>query len=97
MNASTAGNPGNYVVDLNVIKKVKRKRVTVLQTVGFTASMVSSTSVQLLTGRQKFLKGGKIILQNSPPGGISSAAGALLDSSYLTFTILAGGKGITRP
>ncbi len=96
MNASTAGNSGNYIVDINVLKRVKRKRVTVLQTVRFTTSMVSSTSVQLLTGNQKFLKGGKVILSSSPPGGISSAAGALLDSSYDTFTILAGGKGITR-
>jgi hypothetical protein len=96
MDAATTGNSGNYVVDAIVLKRVRGKRVKVLQQVGFSLSMVSSTAMRLLTGGQKLSKGGRIILNLAPPSGINGS-GVQLDPNFATFTILTNDSGIMRP
>ena len=68
-----------------------------LQPVSFTAAYnPSSHSVTLtIKGKPTFAAGGQIKVIASPPNGVSSAAGVLLDASDTVFTILAKAKGIT--
>jgi hypothetical protein len=92
MNQATTGNPANYQVDLFVVKKVKRKKVTTLQPIGFSVTGVTSTSVTLsLAGRQKFPKGGQITVIAS---AIDDASGIFLAGNGV-FTISPGGTAIT--
>ncbi len=97
MNPSTAGLAANYQVDSAVTKRVKKKSTTVLQPVNFTAAYNPSTNSVTLTikGKQPFAKGGQIKVIATPPNGVTSAAGGLLDANDTVFTILAKGKGIT--
>ena len=97
MNMGTAGDADNYQVDSTSTKKVKKHRVTVLHPVGFSATYdPSSDSVTLATSsKQKtFAKGGLITVNASPPGGVSSAAGAFLTGTTV-FTIFANASGIS--
>ena len=96
MNPSTAGLAANYEVDRAVTKRIKKKRITVLHPVNFTAAYNQSTNSVTLTvkGKQPFAKGGQIKVIASPPNGVSSEAGVLLDSSDTVFTILAKARGI---
>ncbi|MFI5454720.1 MAG: hypothetical protein ACHRXM_04655 [Isosphaerales bacterium] len=96
MDPSTAGLAANYQVDRAVTQRVKKKRMTVLQPVNFTAAYNQSTNIVTLTikGKQPFAMGGQIKVIASPPNGVSSAAGVLLDTSDTVFTILAKAKGI---
>jgi len=90
MDRSTAGLGANYEVDWSVNKRLKRK-------VKVTAAYNQSTnSVTLMVkGKTTFAKGGQITVLTSPPNGVSSTAGVLLDSSDTVFTILPKAKGIT--
>jgi hypothetical protein len=102
--ASSAGNPINYQVATAITKRVKRKKVTVYQPVRFQVVYNAATSaVSLLVTGQKFLKGGRVTVIASPPNGVSSASGSLLDGNgdgvggdNAVFTILAKARGITR-
>jgi hypothetical protein len=96
MDPSTAGLAANYQVDKAVTKRVKKKRITVLHPVDFTAAYNQSTNSVTLTikGKQPFAKGGQIKVIGAPPNGVSSEAGVLLDSSDTVFTILAKARGI---
>ncbi|MFI5456840.1 MAG: hypothetical protein ACHRXM_15455 [Isosphaerales bacterium] len=97
MDPSTAGLGANYQVDRAVTKRVKKKRMTVLRPVNFSAAYNQSTNSVTLTikGKQPFAKGGQIKVIASPPNGVSSQAGVLLDTSDTVFTILAKAKAIT--
>ena len=97
MNPSTAGLAANYQVDSAITKRVKKKRTTVLQPVNFTAAYNASTNSVTLTikGKQPFAKGGQIKVIATPPNGVTSEAGGLLDANDTVFTILAKVKGIT--
>jgi hypothetical protein len=97
MNPGTAGDANNYQVDWASTKKVKKKLVTQLHPVGFSPIYdASSDSVTLLTSatQQTFARGGQILVNASAPGGVSSAAGALLVGKTV-FTIFAEARGIS--
>ena len=100
MDMGTAGDADNYQVDSTSTKKVKKHRVTVLHPFGFSATYDPSTdSVTLATSsKQKtFAKGGLITINASPPGGVSSAAGAFLTGTTV-FTIFAKAASLkSRP
>jgi streptogramin lyase len=92
MNRSAEGNPGNYTMFTNVVKRVGRKSQTVPQQIGLTVSINAAGNVVLMpAGRQTFTKGGKITLN---AGGLVSAAGASL-VGRTTFNISPGGKGLS--
>jgi len=101
MNPGTAGNSGNYQLNLITTKKVKRKIVQVLKPIQFQASYnATNNSVNImLIGKQTFPKGGQL----SVFGGVTSAAGVAVDGNNEgiagdsgVFTILANAKGIAR-
>jgi hypothetical protein len=97
MNPALAGLPANYQVSSAIKKHVKRKTVTVLKPIAFTSAYNSSTNTVTLTikGKQKFAHGGQISVIASPPDGVASAAGVLLNASDTMFTILPKAKRIT--
>ena len=80
MNPVAAGSPGNYQMSACVQKRQGRKRVTVLQPIGFLASFDASNNKLTLkpTGKQTFARGGKLTLVAA---GITSIAGAALDGN----------------
>ena len=90
MNPSTAGGFLNYQVDGMTTKRGKKKTVTVFKPVRVTANYSESNHIDSVTLSLKnatpFLKGGRITIVNSPPNGVSSAAGGLLDA--LSDTVL---------
>jgi len=96
MDPSTAGLAANYQVESAVTKRVKKKRMTVLQPVNFTAAYNQSSNSVTLTvkGKPTFATGGQIKVFAALPNGVSSEAGVLLDSSDTVFTILAKAKGV---
>jgi hypothetical protein len=102
--ASSAGNAANYQVTTAVTKRVKRRKVTLYQPVGFQVVYNAATHVaSLLVTGQKFLKGGRITVIASPPNGVSSVSGGLLDGNgdgvggdNAVFSILAKARGIIR-
>ncbi len=97
MNPSAAGLAADYQVETAITKRVKKKTIKMLQPVSFTATYTSSDDSVTLTieGRQKFAKGGQITVTASPPDGVSSATGILLDATDTVFAILAKATGIT--
>ena len=105
MNPATAGNAANYQVDWVSTKRVKRKKVQVLHRVPIRVvydALDQSVSL-LLSGKQAFAQGGRITVISTPPGGVSSAAGVLLDGNDEgqpgdngTFTILPRARGVQR-
>ena len=107
MNPVTTGNSNNFRLGKYVTRRVGRRTVKVLQPVRFTERFdPSNNSVKLLlTGKKAtFPRGGHVTLIAAPPGGISSAAGVLLDGDNNgtpgdngTFTIIVNARGITRP
>ncbi len=81
MDPGTPGDANNYQVDWTSTKKVKKKTVTRFHPVGFsTIYNTSSDSVTLLTSatQQTFAKGGQVLVNASPPGGVGSDAGLFL-------------------
>jgi hypothetical protein len=94
MNPATVGNPGSYQLGTFVTKRVKRKVVRVLQTMGFSVSYNgSNNSVRLLVpGRQTFPKGGQITLFAT---GISSSGGTALPANAV-FIVSANANSISR-
>jgi len=90
MDRSTAGLGADYHVDWVVNKRVTRR-------VKCTAVYNHSTNSVTLTveGKPTFANGGQITVIASPPNGVSSTAGVLLESGDTVFTILANAKGIT--
>jgi hypothetical protein len=97
MNPATAGLAANYQVDSTITKRVKKKTVTALHPVRFTAAYNSSTYVVTLTirGKPKFATGGKIKVITSSPNGVTSEEGVALDASEAAFTIRPKARGIT--
>jgi hypothetical protein len=97
MDPSTAALAANYQVDSAVTKRGKKKKTTVLQPVNFTAAynQLSNSVTLTVEGKPTFATGGQIKVIASPPNGVSSAAGVLLDGSDTVFTILPKAKGIT--
>ena len=105
MDPATAGNAANYQVDWISTKLVKRKRAQVLHPVPIRVvynALDQSVSL-LLSGKQAFAQGGRITVISTPPGGVSSAAGVLLDGNDEgqpgdngTFTILPRARGVQR-
>ena len=92
MDSVSAGNSGNYKMTIPVTKRVGKKRVTVQQSIGFTASLSASGNVVLKPlGKQTFPKGGQITLN---AGGLKSTAGAFL-AGRSTFNISKGAKSIS--
>ena len=97
MTPGTAGAANDYQVESASTRRVHRTRVTVLHPLGVTATYdASSDSVTLRTSatQKRFARGGQILVNVSPPGGLSSAAGALL-TGKTAFTILARARGIS--
>ena len=90
MNPATADNVNNYQVDSISTKKIKRKIQTVLHPIGVLSatSDASNKFVTLATSatKAKFPKGGQVTIVNSPPGGVSGAAGGFL-AGNLVFII----------
>ena len=103
MNSATVGNPNNYQVDWISAKRVKKKVVNVLHAIPVTAqySAAANSVSLLLASKQTFAHGGQITVIASPPSGVSSAAGILLDGGDEgragdngVFTILSKARGI---
>ncbi len=96
MDPASVGDGGNYVVDMFVVKKHGKKKVTVLRPVGFSVSNVKSNSITLmLAGKQRFPQGGEITVKGSS-GGVKSAAGVPLVNDEI-FVISSGGSESTAP
>src|SRR5262249_32208921 len=92
MNQAAIGNSAEYQVGMFVIKKVRKKKVTMLEPIGFTVTSTTSVSATLtLAGKQKFTKGGQITVIAS---GIDNTSGVFLAANGV-FTISPGGKGST--
>ena len=83
MNPATAGNASNYQLGWTSTKRVKKKVVTILHPIAFRVQYRDSNdSVSLLlSGKGAFTKGGQLTVIAAPPGGVSSAAGVLLDGN----------------
>jgi hypothetical protein len=105
MNPATTGNPSNYQVDWISIRRVKKKQVQVLHPLPISVQYTAATdSVELLlNGSQAFTKGGQITVIGTAPGGVSSAAGVLLDGNNQgmpgdngVFMILTKARGVAR-
>jgi hypothetical protein len=105
MNPATAGNAANYQVDWISTKHVKRKQVQVLHPLPIRVvyDAVDHSVSLLLSGKQAFAHGGQITVIATPPGGVSSASGVLLDGNDEgqsgdngTFTILPRARGVQR-
>jgi virginiamycin B lyase len=94
MNPATAGNTGSYQLGTFFTKRVKKKVVKLFQTVGFSVSYnASNNSVRLLlSGRQKFSKGGQITLLATD---ITSSDGAAL-ASNVVFIISTNARSLLR-
>jgi hypothetical protein len=92
--SSSVFDSNNYQVEIFVPAKGRGKHKTQAhyQPVGFSLSAVSNTTVQVLTGGQKFKTGGEVVLL-AP--GITSAAGASI-AGNITYKISPGGLGISR-
>jgi hypothetical protein len=93
MNPATVSNTGSYQLGFFVTKRVKRKVVRLLQTVGFSLTYnASNNSVRLLlSGRQTFSKGGQITLLAT---GITSSDGAALAGNAV-FVISPNGRSLS--
>jgi RHS repeat-associated protein/uncharacterized repeat protein (TIGR01451 family) len=105
MSPATAGNAANYQVDWISTKRVKRKQVQVLHRVPIRVIYdAADQSVSLLlSGKQAFAQGGRITVISTPPSGVTSAAGVLLDGNNEgqpgdngTFKILPRARGVQR-
>ncbi len=93
----SAATPSEYVVDMTVIKRIKRKNVPVLKPVAFTTTYNQSTNIITLnvSSKQTFPKGGQITIIGTPPGGVASSLSVLLNGgTSSTFTIEPKLKGI---
>jgi hypothetical protein len=91
--AASAALPTNYQVEAKTIKNGK----TSLTPMSFSENYSKSKNIVTLTvnGTKLFAKGGQINILAASKSGVSSQAGALLNSKYTTFMIAAGGNGIT--
>jgi hypothetical protein len=96
MNSATAGLAANYQVTSTTTKRVKKKRVTLLQPVAFRAAYDASRNAVTLTlmGKQTFAQGGQITVIATPPGGVSSTTGDFLAANDTVFTILPKATGV---
>jgi large repetitive protein len=92
LNAAAAANAANYQIDAVTIKKVKKKKETVLQPIAnFAVSYIAaSDAVQITLGsNQTFPTGGQITIL----GGLTTASGATLTGPAV-FTIAKGGRSV---
>ena len=90
MNQGSLLGTGSYTM----VAKVKKGKKTTTANVLFTLTPQSNTSVVLsFSSKQKFTLGGTLTVSNAASGGIESAAGVSLNSSY-TFTILPNASNI---
>ena len=89
-----AGSAANYQMGTLVTKTVKRKRVTTVKPIGFSASLNAAGDAVTLkpAGKQTFKTGGQITLLAS---GLRSAANILM-SGNAVFNIAKGGKSLSR-
>ena len=96
MDPASAGLAANYQIDTVTKGHVKNNTSFVLKPVAFTSAYGSSTNTVMLTikGKPNFAKGGRITVDASSPGGVTSAVGVPLNSSDTYFTILANATGI---
>jgi streptogramin lyase len=94
---SAAGLSSNYQVGYKVIKKVKKTKTTILKPVNVTAAYNPNTNTVLLAlpKNQKFTQGGQVTVVGTPPGGVASSNGVLLNGgSNGVYTITNNLKGI---
>ncbi len=92
LDASSAGNPVNYQIDRESIKKVKRKNERVLHPLtSFTVSYdpTSSEATILFTAKETFPSGGQITILSGVTGGSGASLGGLT-----VFKISKGGSRI---
>ena len=95
MNQGSIDNHSNYVMDMWVAKKGKKK-TKVLAPVKFNVSSVTSNSVTLtFIGKQTFPNGGELTVIGKP-GGVESAADVPLATNEI-FTISKNGKKSSGP
>ena len=97
MNPATAGLAANYHLSSAVIRRVKKRKVTVLQPVNVTVAYNPSAEAVTLTmqGKPKFTDGGQLKVIAASPNGGSSAAGVLLDANDTVLSIQPKARGIT--
>jgi len=96
LNASSAGNAGNYQLDSVHTKRLKRGVEQVLNPIGFTVSYdAASESVSvMLAGKQTFRAGGQITVLGGSSSGVSGVSGGFLSGNQV-LTISPGGKNIS--
>ena len=93
MNPSTAGAPADYHVDSKAITRGKKKSATKYNPVSFRPfyNPTTNTVTLFVKSTKPFAKGGQITIS-----GVTSQAGAPLDSSDTVFTVNNNAKSITR-
>jgi streptogramin lyase len=98
MDPATAGRTANYQVTTTTTQRMKRKRVTVQTPVAIQAKYNASKNAVtlMIMGKQTFAIGGTITVTATPPSGVSSASGDLLNANDTVFTILPKAGGIWR-
>jgi hypothetical protein len=92
LDAARAQDGRNYTVLANT----QRGRKTVTKPIGFRVSYKPGSFVVdlLLTGQQKFPKGGRLVVNASTPGGLADPSGDLLVGTR-TFNILPRASGLS--
>jgi len=96
LNASSAGNTGNYQVDSVNTKRVKRQVEQILRPIGFTVSYdAASESVSvMMAGKQTFRTGGRITVLGGATSGVSGVSGGFLSGNKVLI-ISPGGKNVS--
>jgi hypothetical protein len=96
MNATSADLTANYQVTSEVIRRGRRKHVTLSQPVFLTAASYAPDGwvTLFVQGKPTFKNGGEIQVIDATPGGVISEAGVPLAASSSRFTILAKATNI---
>ncbi len=98
MNSTSAELAANYKVTAYATKRVKKRRVSVIEPVAVRAVYEAADDAVILTlaAKQTFAKGGQITVNATPPDGVSSATGDFLAAGYTVFNFLPKASGVWR-
>jgi hypothetical protein len=91
LDPAAADNAGNYTVLVKSKHGKKTATSPIRIHVNYTAG---SNTVTILTGKQKFARGGELNVNGSAPSGITDASGAFFLTGNTTFTISPKAKSI---
>ena len=99
MNPSTAGLSTNYKLFSTTTRRVKNLIRTTLKPIPFKAAYTQANGkysvILTVKSSTPFAQGGQITIVDTPPNGVSSASGALLNASDSSLKILPKSKTVT--